>query len=277
MAVYDGKLYLAWVATDGTNHLYVSTLQTTHPDGSPTWSNGLPVKTEQSQTAPAMAGFTWPGAGNLYPAWVAADGTKDIYFSSLKSWYVDQSGSVYWYPSPRFPVSNQNAPQKSGAAAAMASSKDKLYLAFVATDGTNDLFVCSAPPPPPPQPPPPGSPPTPWPPLPWTVGYPVSTKKIRQQSATVPAMASRVDSLYGDVLHLAFVATDRTNDLYVCTSFDGVNWTVGYPVSNQSVPQKSGTAPAMASLNDNLYLAFVATDGTNDLYVCYSPPPPPHP
>ena len=30
---------------------------------------------------------------------------------------------------------------------------------------------------------------------------------------------------FGKLLYLAFVATDGTNDLYVCTSTDGANWT----------------------------------------------------
>ena len=89
----------------------------------------------------------------------------------------------------------------------------------------------------------------------WTGG-----EKVNQLSQTAPALA-----VFNGTLFLAFVATDGTNNLYVCSSTDGVNWTGG-----EKVNQLSQKAPALAVFNGTLFLAFVATDGTNNLYVCSS-------
>ena len=87
-----------------------------------------------------------------------------------------------------------------------------------------------------------------------------SGNSVNQLSQTAPALA-----VFNGTLFLAFVATDGTNNLYVCSSTDGVNWTGG-----EKVNQLSQKAPALAVFNGTLFLAFVATDGTNNLYVCSS-------
>ncbi len=83
-----------------------------------------------------------------------------------------------------------------------------------------------------------------------------------QASKTAPALAVASDG----TLHLAFVMDDDSNSLVHISSQDsGATW------SNVShIGRSSVLAPALAILNNRLYLAFVANDGSNQLYVVSS-------
>jgi hypothetical protein len=193
-----------------------------------TWSIGYwgSAEKQSSTAAPAMVSL----GEKLYLAFVATDGSNDLYVSSSPD-------GAYW--SEGYQVSNTAmVPQQSLTAPALASMGGKYYLAFVATD----LYVWES-----------------------TGTSVVNNNGVPQQSKTAPALAVFEQSLY-----LAFVATDGTNDIYTCSSTDGKNWVEFHPVSNATtkVNQQGLTAPAMASVGESLYLAFVATDGSNDLYVC---------
>jgi hypothetical protein len=195
------------------------------------WSIGYPMESgttiQSSQRGLAMAAAALDAFNDrdmLFCAFVADDGSNNLYVSS-------STDGVYW-------SAGQKVGQQSQTAPAMVFFDRKLYLAFVATDGTNNLYVSSS-----------------TDGTRWTGGV-----KVNQQSRDAPALAA----LNGQ-LRLAFVADDGSNNLYVSTLTESGTWSGG-----AKVDQQCQTAPAMATLGSKLYLAFVATDGTDNLYVTSS-------
>jgi hypothetical protein len=67
-------------------------------------------------------------------------------------------------------------------------------------------------------------------------------------------------------LRAAFVANNNSDDLLICASPDGVNWTDNTPVSGQL----SKTAPSLSAYKNKLWTAFLADNNSNDVLVCSS-------
>jgi hypothetical protein len=64
----------------------------------------------------------------------------------------------------------------------------------------------------------------------------------------------------------AFVANNKTNEILISTSNDGVNWS-----GNTKVGQSSKGSPSLAFFNGKYWLAFRANNSKGDLLVCSSP------
>src|SRR5262249_17570921 len=86
-----------------------------------------------------------------------------------------------------------------------------------------------------------------------------------QSSKRAPALA-----VYQNKLWIAFVADNDTNQLLVCNSSNGTDWTDDIPVKNPSRSQSSKRAPALAAYQTKLSIAFVHDNHTNQLLVCNS-------
>ena len=65
---------------------------------------------------------------------------------------------------------------------------------------------------------------------------------------------------------IAFIANDSGNNVLVCSSPDGVNWSGG----NTDIHQAAGSSPSLAVFNNRLWIAFTANDSGNNVLVCYS-------
>lgn len=89
-----------------------------------------------------------------------------------------------------------------------------------------------------------------------------------QSSNTPPALADFGPGPEGSQLVIAYVATNKSNDLLVTTTDTLGTWSQSNPVTGQ----QSQFAPALTEFNRNgqLVLAYVANNGTNDLLVAMS-------
>jgi hypothetical protein len=125
-------------------------------------------------------------------------------------------------------------------------------MAYVANNGSNDLFVAAA------------SPNSNGSNIVWNPGSAIPG----QSSKTAPALAN-----FNNKFVLAYVANNSSNDLLVTTSTNiqgaKVTWGPGN-LTSKTAPQSSRTAPALCVFNSELYLAYVANNGTNDLLITKS-------
>jgi hypothetical protein len=116
--------YLASVANDGTNSLFISSSA-----NGQTWSSGTEIN-QFSKLAPALT--VWQN--KLWLAFVANNDTNDLLV-------CNSANGRDWSPATQ--VTNP-ANQTTKLAPALAAWDNKLWLAFVANNETNDLLVCSS-------------------------------------------------------------------------------------------------------------------------------------
>ena len=119
LAVFNGQLYCAFVADDGTGTVLVCSTA----DGV-NWTGNTKIG-QLSATAPSLAVFN----GQLYCAFVADDGTGTVLVCST-------ADGVNW-------TGNTKIGQLSATAPSLAPFNGQLYCAFVADDGTGTVLVCS--------------------------------------------------------------------------------------------------------------------------------------
>jgi hypothetical protein len=215
LAVYNNKLYMAYVSADG-----YALLVTSSSDGM-TWSDGIPVSDVQSSTTPSLAVFN----NQLYVADVANDGSGRVVINS-------SSDGINW--SRPILVSNSSSTQYSDTAPSLAVYNNKLYVAFVAHNGSGDVLIASYD----------------------GTGWSNDTK-INQGSQAAPAL-----TVFQNELFLAF-ADNGKNDHLLYVSSDGTNWSADTWVPNQYTHD----TPAIAVLNNKLYIAFLSNNNSGDLLI----------
>ena len=66
--------------------------------------------------------------------------------------------------------------------------------------------------------------------------------------------------MFDNKLWTVFVANNNSNELLVCSSSDGQNWS-----SSTEVQQYSKAAPALAVFDNKLWTVFVANNNSNEL------------
>ena len=71
--------------------------------------------------------------------------------------------------------------------------------------------------------------------------------------------------MFDNKLWIVFVANNNSNELLVCSSSDGQNWS-----SSTEVQQYNKAAPAVACVDNKLRIVFVANNDSNELLVCSS-------
>jgi hypothetical protein len=180
---------------------------------------------QQSKMAPALA---FDNFSQLVMAFVANNDSNEL----LTCVSVD---GVNWSENVRMAQQSKTAP-------ALAGLGETTVMAFVANNEKNDLLT--------------------------SVINPSEVVRVadapnhlvNQQSRTAPAL-----TILGDTLVMAFVSNNDQNDLLVCTSRTGVNWSEHHVVNQQS---KSG--PALCVDVGDMMLGFVANNDTGDLLVCNS-------
>ena len=85
--------------------------------------------------------------------------------------------------------------------------------------------------------------------------------KQPQSSKQPPSLA-----VFSNKLRTAFVANNNTDDLLICSSADGANWSDNSGVQGQL----SKTGPSLAPFNGKLWTAFIADNNSNELLICSS-------
>ena len=73
-------------------------------------------------------------------------------------------------------------------------------------------------------------------------------------------------TVFNNKLWVAFIADNAGNDVLVCSSPDGQNWS-----GNTQIGQTSKLAPSLTVFNNKLWVAFIANNAGNDVLVCSSP------
>ena len=134
---------------------------------------------------------------------------------------------------------NAKSGQTSPARPALAEFNGKLWLAFIANDSHHKLLICSS------------EDGKHWSDDKKVIGP--TTKTDPETTSTGPALAAFNGSLW-----VAFIANNSSNQVLVCSSADGENWSSNSLVSNAA----SAYAPALTAFDGKLRLAFVQGDAT---------------
>ncbi len=195
-------------------------------------------------------------ADNLWMSFIADDPEQIILFCSSpdgSNWGSDYQLSSFWAPETFF----ESPPaQYSPLAPASAFFNNEIFIAWTGS-GNSQVVVCSAP----------SFSPSFW--GQWPEQFlqnqaaapePVQQTAIGQTSKTGPSLA-----VFNNRLYVAFVGTDASQPVLVCSTADGVNWS-----NYTATGQYSHVAPSLAAYNNRLYVAYVADDGTGNLYVTSS-------
>jgi len=231
LAYFNNTLYVAFVTDDedsatGVPSNRIFLCSTT--DGV-TW-NPATFFNQYSKCAPSLA--VWNG--NLHIAFVANDPTDTllVYHSSTPDDATSWSATV---------ATKQTSANAPSLAAYPASGPDsKLYMAFVAENGSEDIFICSlavngA----------------------WTQGP--STKQTCHFS---PSLAA------GDNLYLVFAASNPSKDLYLCSLNADGSWSGAVPVN-----QSTSATPCAAAFDSGLSVGFIADSPSDVVLVSSSSSP----
>jgi hypothetical protein len=201
LAVWNNSLCVAFVANDPTDTLYVYT--SSNPSKPASWSQTVATK-QTSANAPSLAAFPATGQDSkLYMAFVAQNGSEDIFVCSLAS------GGV-WTLGP----STRETCHFSPSLAAGAT----LYLVFAAANGSKDLYLSSL----------------------EADGTWSGSVAINQSSAATPCAAAFGS---GSGLSVGFVANSTSGVVLVSSSSTPTtSWTGG----NVDLKQQSAAGPALA-------------------------------
>ena len=226
--------FTAFVANQASNDLMVCL----SADGQ-TWSAAIRVKgkveTQFTKQAPSLAVFN----NQLWVAFVANQASNDLV---VCSWADKQP----WSAAIR--VQGNGERQFTKQAPSLAVFNNQLWVAFVANQASNDLVVCSS-----------ADGQT------WSAAIRVQGNGERQFTKQAPSLA-----VFNNQLWVAFVANQASNDLVVCSSADGQTWSAAIRVQGNGETQFTKQAPSLAVFNNQLWVAFVANQASNDLVVCSS-------
>jgi hypothetical protein len=218
LALFNGTLYVAFVTDDvdsatGVPSNRIFLCSTT--DGV-SWSQAT-FFNQYSKCAPSLA--VWNGS--LHIAFVANNpqDTLLVYYSS------NPSDPASWSATVSTMQTSANAP--SLAAYPSSGPDSKLYMAFVAENGSQDIFVCSlsingA----------------------WAMG-----PSTGQTCHFSPSLAA------GNNLYLFFAAQNGSKDLYICPLNSNGTWAAAVPVN-----QSTSATPCAAAFGTGLSVGFAAND-----------------
>jgi hypothetical protein len=199
LAVWNGKLHIAFVANEPSDTIQVYFSST--PGDANSWSATVDTK-QTSAMAPALAAFAPAGgAGKLYLAFVAENGSEEIIVCSLAV-----GGAWTQEPPTR---------QTCHFSPALAAGKD-LYLIFAASNPSKDLYLCSL----------------------NSDGSWSATVPVNQSTSATPCAAA-----FGSEFAIEFVANSPSGELLLSQS---ANPTTSWTGGNVPLGQQSATGPTIA-------------------------------
>ena len=199
LAVWDGRLYVAFVANNPSNTLLVYSSAT--PDEPASWSVTVPVN-QTSANAPSLVAYRPSGrAAELYLAFVADNESNDIFVCSLTSGGTWSTATV--------------TGQSCHFSPSLAVFGETLCLVFAAANGSKDLLLSSR-----------NANGT------WAGAVPMN----QSTSATPCAVA------FGSGLSAGFVANNSSDEVLLASTSNPSSWTGG----NVDLEQQSAAGPSMA-------------------------------
>jgi hypothetical protein len=213
-------------------------LHSSHAANAFSWSSGNMVG-QKSLRPPAMAAFN----GKLYVIYVSED--TSAFSSSGELWVTSSSDGITWSINDTFTKQSiwLDVNHNTHISPALAVYNNKLYMAYVAGDGSNALMMASS-----------------SDGINWSDG----TAVPNQYTHRSPSLA-----VYNNKLYVAFVADNKSASLLI-DSYDGTNWSGDSLVSSSSVSQSSSESPALAAFNNQLYIVFAANNSSRDIiYALY--------
>jgi hypothetical protein len=199
LAVWNGSLHIAFVANNPTDTLLV--YHSSNPSDPTSWSATVDTK-QTSAHAPALAAYPSSGSDSkLYMAFVAENGSEDIFVCSLAvggAWTLGPSTKQSCHFSPSL------------------AAGETLYLVFAAANASKDLYLCSLNAD--------GS---------WSAAVPVN-----QSTSATPCAAA-----FGSGLSVGFVANSPSGEVLVSSNSNPTtSWTGG----NVDIKEQSAAGPAIA-------------------------------
>lgn len=198
LAVWNGKLHIAFVANDASNSLLVYFSST--PDDPKSWTATV-VTHQTSANAPSLAVYPSGSTGKLYLAFVAENGSNDIFVCSLPS-----GGS--W---SKAAVTGQSCHFSPSLAVG-----ESLYLVFAAANGSKDLLLSSL----------------------NSNGTWSEAVALNQSTSATPCAVA-----FGSGLATGFVANNSSGEVLLAYSLNpSSSWTGG----NVDIKQQSAAGPAVA-------------------------------
>jgi len=224
LALFDGKLYVAFITNDvdsatGVPSNRIFLCSTT--DGV-SWDSAIFFH-QYSQCAPSLA--VWNG--KLHVAFVANDPSNRL----LVNYSSTPDDPTSWRAT--VPVNQTSASAPSLAAYGPSGQTGELYLAFVAENGSNDIFVCSL-----------------------ASGGAWSPATVTGQSCHFsPSL-----KVFGETLYLAFAAANGSKDLLLCSRNANGTWSGAVPMN-----QSSSAIPCAVAFGPSLYAGFVANDSGGEV------------
>jgi hypothetical protein len=93
------------------------------------------------------------------------------------------------------------------------------------------------------------------------INWSANTDIHQASNGSSPSLA-----VFDNKLWIAFIANNDGKNVLVCSSNDGINWSANTDIHQAS----NGSAPSITRFNDKLWIAFVANNGGNNLLVCSS-------
>jgi hypothetical protein len=231
LAVFDGKLWMAFVANNDTNTLLLSS----SPDGV-NWTREKPPN-ESSKCSPALAG----SEERLYLAFVADNDSNDLLVTSTDD-------GMSWTRGAAPNESSKCGPALSGNYGLVPNEPEnsfRLWMAFVANNDSNDLLITES--------------------IDGGMSW-QRQKPPNESSKFAPALAA----VSFETEFIAFVANNDTNTLLITKSTDGGNsWVRQKPPNESSKDAPSAVALggdlfwlAFVANNDtNTLLASFTDDG----------------
>lgn len=201
LAVWNGSLCVAFVANDPSDTLYVYT--SSNPSSPSSWSQTAATK-QTSANAPSLAAFPATGPDSkLYMAFVAENGSEDIFVCSLAvngQWTLGPSTGETCHFSPSL------------------AAGETLYLVFAAANGSKDLYLSSL----------------------NANGTWSDSVAINQSTSATPCAAAFGS---GSSLSVGFIANSSSGEVLVSSnSTPTTSWTGG----NLPIKQQSAAGPAIA-------------------------------
>jgi hypothetical protein len=268
IAVFNNKLYVAYVAPDDTGRLYVtaSSIDSVWPtNGTFTYLSALMDTQNGTSIAPVLAVYN----NTLYLVYVAdysyqlmiassSDGTKwstptpvpNVYIEKTPSLAVYNNQLYVAYVGPKtdgkmyinsynganwsgaIQVSSPTVTQYSATSPSLAAFNNKLYIAYATSNG-NVLYAS-------------------YDGTGWSNG--TSTGQITQSTPTL--------TVFNNEIYIAF-ADNGNNDHLIYISGNGITW----PASTWVPDQYTKKTPAMAVFNGKLCIVFFANNTSRDLLI----------
>lgn len=219
IAYWNGAPWVAYNNFDGLGKIYIATL---NAEGE--WTMNYTGLQLSDVSSPALTVFN----GALYLSYVHSG--SDIYVSSTTdgiNWSTQINTGQRSPVDPTFYYSP-----------AMTTFNGSLWIAYVADNGTNDIWICSS-----------------ADGVTWNASDNYGTGQAANNN-TYPSL-----TVFANNLWLGYIATGVQTNVSVCASSNGINWNSPTAIEWET---QGGLSPALTTYNDYLWALYVSKERLND-------------